>query len=91
MKIAFSILKIAVICFLIYKCLFNSFLFLIAGMWIIPFLLLILFVYLCKSFLAEAGLIARHFKSFPQLNLKDKLPKLNFKNKFAKHFTSETI
>ena len=90
MKITFSILKLAVISFLIYSCLFNSFLFLIAGLWIIPFLLLILFAYLCKSFLGEAILIMRYFKSFPQFDLKFKFPKINLVHRFGKRFTSET-
>ncbi|MGI4728403.1 MAG: hypothetical protein ACRYGB_07515 [Janthinobacterium lividum] len=91
MKIVYSTLKIAVISFLIYKCLFNSFLFLIAGMWIIPFLLLILFAYLCKSFLGEASIIARYFKSFPQSGWKEKLFKFSFKSKISKRLTSETV
>ncbi len=91
MKITFSILKLAVISFLIYKSLFNSFLFLIAGMWIIPFLLLTLFVYLCKSFWAEANILAKYYKSFPQFSLKYKLLKTNLIQKPSKIYSSETV
>lgn len=97
MKNLLSVAKTAVICFLLYKSLFYSFLFLVSGMWIITVLLLILFGYLCKSLLAEAMALNNFYKSFKQyhsfkhLYWKDKLPKLHLRSKISKRYSSETV
>ncbi len=91
MKMLFSVLKTAVICFLIYKSLFYSFLFLVSGMWIITVLLLILFAYLSKSLFAEAVILKNFYKNYPHINLKKKFSKVNFKPKTSKRFSSETV
>ncbi len=91
MKFLFSVAKTAVICLLIYKSLFNAFLFLVSGMWIITVLLLILFAYLCKSLFAESIKLSDFYKSFKRFDWKEKLPKLKFGVKTSKRFSSETI
>jgi hypothetical protein len=96
MKNVFSLIKTVVICFLIYKSLFYSFLFLVAGMWIITVLLLILFGYLCKSLFTEAIRINIYLKSFKQtvsfkhFDWKEKLSKIKSATKNSKSFSSET-
>ncbi len=90
MKNLFSIIKTAVICFLIYKSLFYSVLFLVSGMWIITVLLLILFAYLCKSLFAEVVKLNAFYKSFPQSEWQKKLFKLKPAFKISKRFSSET-
>ena len=96
MKNIFSVIKTAVICFLIYKSLFYSFLFLVSGMWIITVLLLTLFAYLCKSLFTEVVQLNIYFKSFKQpqsfkhFDWKEKFAKLKPAAKAGKHFSSET-
>jgi len=91
MKNLFSLAKTAVICFLIYKSLFYSFLFLVSGLWIITVLLLILFAYLCKSLIAEAISLRKFYKNYQHTNLREKFSKVNFKTKTSKRFSSETV
>lgn len=91
MKILVPILKIAVICWLIYKSLFNAFLFLIAGMWIIPVLLLTLFVYLCKSLVTESITLNNRYKSFKHFDCREKLSRFKIPAKISKRFSSETV
>lgn len=91
MKFLFSVAKTATVCFLIYKSLFNAFLFLVAGMWIIPVLLLILFAYLCKSLFSECVKLNSFYKNFKRFNWKEKLQKLKFGVKTSKRFSSETV
>lgn len=91
MKILIPILKIAVICLLIYKSLFNAFLFLVAGMWIIPFLLLILFAYLCKSLVTQSIALNKYYKSFKHFDGQGKLFKFKKSAKISKQYSTETV
>ncbi len=90
MKTLFAAVKTAVICILIYKSLFYAFLFIVSGMWIITALLLILFAYLSKSLFAEVVVLNNSYKSFKHSDWKLKLPKLKFRIKISKRFSSET-
>ncbi len=96
MKNLFSVAKTAIICFLIYKSLFYSFLFLVSGMWIITVLLLILFAYLSSSLFKEAVELNNFYKSFKQhksykhLDWKERLHKIRFRTKISKHYSQET-
>jgi hypothetical protein len=96
MKNLLSVAKTAVICFLIYKSLFYSFLFLVSGMWIITVLLLILFGYLCSSLFKEAIRLNQFYKSFKQYKSykhfawREKLPRVEVRTEISKRYSSET-
>lgn len=90
MKNLFCIVKTAVICFLIYKSLFYSFLFLVSGMWLVTTLLIILCGYLCKTLFVDALRLTDIYKSFQHFDWKEKFTRFKPVPKLNKQFSSET-